>query len=120
MFEGFDSRLVPTDRGAIHVRTAGTGPAVLLLHGYPQTSANWHRVAPTLAERGYSVVVADLPGYGRSEVPPLPDIAAFSKRAMAATLVAAMSSLGWDRFAVVGHDRGGRVAYRLTLDHPEW
>lgn len=119
MFEGFDSSLVPTPRGAIHVRTAGEGPPILLLHGYPQTGAIWHIAAPLLVSHGFKVVVADLPGYGRSEVPPLQDIAAFSKRAMAAALIDAMAALGHEQFNVVGHDRGGRVAYRLTLDHPD-
>ena len=119
MFPGFAAADVGTPDGArIHVRTAGSGPPVLLLHGYPQTSAMWHLVAPALAER-HTVVVADLRGYGDSTAPPDAGPAAFGKRAMAADQVAVMAALGFDRFAVVGHDRGARCAYRLALDHPE-
>ncbi|OLT09875.1 alpha/beta hydrolase [Pseudonocardia sp. CNS-139] len=102
----------------IRVRVAGSGPAVLLLHGYPQTSAMWHLVAPALAEH-HTVVLADLRGYGDSLAPPDADVAAFGKRAMAADQVAVMAELGFARFAVVGHDRGARCAYRLALDHPD-
>ncbi len=92
---------------------------MLLLHGFPETSLMWHRVAPLLAG-DFAVVVADLPGYGRSSCPrDSAHHASMSKRAMAATLVKAMRAAGHDRFAVVGHDRGGRVAYRAALDHPE-
>ena len=111
---------VRTPAGArVRVRTAGTGPPVLLLHGYPQTSAMWHLIAPGLA-RTHTVVLVDLPGYGDSLPPPCAteDVAAFGKRAMAAEVVAVMAELGFDRFAVVGHDRGARCAYRLALDHP--
>jgi haloacetate dehalogenase len=91
----------------------------VLLHGYPQNGACWHRVAPALAER-HAVVVPDLRGYGRSSTPPDDGgHTVYAKRTMAADIVALMGALGHDRFAVVGHDRGGRVAYRLTLDHPE-
>ena len=120
MFDGFEVRDLEVAPGvSLHVRSAGTGAPVVLLHGYPQHGGCWHRVAPALAER-YAVVVPDLRGYGRSSTPP--DDAAhtvYSKRTMAADVVALMAALGHDRFAVVGHDRGGRVAYRLTLDHPE-
>ena len=119
MFPGFVQRQVPAGNGSIWMRSAGTGPAVLLLHGYPQTHAIWHRVAPQLADAGFHVIVADLPGYGRSSIPPLDDIAAFTKRAMANALVTAMAELGHERFQVIGHDRGARVAYRMALDHPE-
>jgi haloacetate dehalogenase len=92
---------------------------VLLLHGYPQTHLMWHGVAPLLVDRGLTVVVADLPGYGDSLRPAASDDhAPHSKRAMALDLVQAMAELGFDRFAVAGHDRGGRVAYRMALDHP--
>ena len=119
MFDGFDVSDVEVVPGvSLHVRTAGSGRPVVLLHGYPQTGGCWHRVAPRLAER-HRVVVPDLRGYGRSSTPP-DDSAhtAYSKRTMAADVVALMASLGHERFAVVGHDRGGRVAYRLALDHP--
>ena len=95
-------------------------PVVLLLHGHPRTSATWHRVAPLLVEAGLSVVCADLPGYGRSGRPePAPDHAPRAKTAHARRLLAAMRAVGQERFAVVGHDRGSYVAFRLALDHPE-
>jgi haloacetate dehalogenase len=101
------------------VHTAGRGPAVLLLHGYPQTHLIWRHLAPGWAQR-FAVVVPDLKGYGASDAPPpAPDSANYSKRTMAAECVALMRALGHERFAVVGHDRGGRVAYRLALDHPQ-
>jgi haloacetate dehalogenase len=101
----------------IHVRSTGDGPPVLLLHGWPQTSAMWHRVVPALAG-AHTVVTADLPGYGDSLLPPDADVAASGKRAMARDLVEAMTGLGHHRFAVVGHDRGARCGFRLALDHP--
>ncbi|WP_249351976.1 alpha/beta hydrolase [Nocardiopsis akebiae] len=120
MFEGFTSRYVPLGDATVFVRHGGRGPAVLLLHGHPRTSATWHRVAPLLVERGFTVVCADPRGYGRSRGPaPSPDHANHSKRAVAADMAAVMRLLGHDRFALVGHDRGGYVALRLTLDHPE-
>jgi haloacetate dehalogenase len=92
---------------------------VLLLHGFPETGLMWRDVAPLL-RRDFTVVVADLPGYGASQCPPdADDHSGMSKRAMAQTLAAVMSQLGCGRFAVVGHDRGGRVAYRMALDHPD-
>ena len=92
---------------------------MLLLHGYPQTHAMWHRVAPRLVER-FTIVAADLRGYGASSKPATaPDHAPYSKRAMAADMARAMEALGHDRFDVCGHDRGGRVAHRLALDHPD-
>ncbi|GAA1319022.1 alpha/beta hydrolase [Pseudonocardia xinjiangensis] len=121
ILDGFATADVDTPAGArIRVRTAGSGPPVLLLHGYPQTSAMWHLVAPELA-RGHTVVAADLRGYGDSVPPPgtADDVAAFGKRAMAADQVAVMAALGFGEFAVAGHDRGARCAYRLALDHPE-
>jgi haloacetate dehalogenase len=119
MLQGFAATDVATPGGArIRVHTAGTGPPVVLLHGYPQTSAMWHLVAPELA-RDHTVVLADLPGYGDSVAPPDAGVEAFGKRAMATQIVAAMAELGFDRFAVAGHDRGARCAYRLALDHPD-
>lgn len=114
-----DRRDLDVDGVRIHVRVGGQGPPVLLLHGYPQTGAMWHAVAPALAER-HTVVVPDLRGYGDSAAPPGgADHTAYSKRAMAADQVGVMRALGHDRFAVVGHDRGARVAHRMCLDHPE-
>lgn len=118
MFDGFATATIPTPRGDVHARTAGDGPPLLLLHGYPQTHLMWHACAPLLAER-FAVVVADLPGYGESFFPePAAGHAPHAKRTMAEDLVAAMAHLGHERFAVAGHDRGGRVAYRMALDHP--
>jgi haloacetate dehalogenase len=100
-------------------RVGGSGPPLLVLHGYPQTHLMWHSAAPQLAER-FTVVAADIPGYGGSFRPaPAPDHAPHSKRALAEDLVAAIAELGFERFAVAGHDRGGRVAYRMALDHPD-
>jgi haloacetate dehalogenase len=110
MFEGFEHT---TTRG-IRLRLGGDGPPVLLLHGHPQTHAMWHAVAEILA-RDFTVVAADLPGYGRSA--PVPS---GSKREMAAALVEMMAGLGFGRFHLAGHDRGGRCAYRLALDRPAW
>ena len=119
MFAGFAHHRVGTGDAQIDLLTAGDGPPLLLLHGFPQTRAAWHLVAPILAQ-DFTVVVPDLRGYGRSSGPePSADGATHSKRAMAADAVAVMDALGIGRFAVAGHDRGGRVAYRLALDHPE-
>lgn len=118
MFEGFARQTVRTTGGDIYVLRGGSGPPVLLLHGFPQTHAAWHRVAPALADV-FTVVAADLPGYGRSSGPdPDRDPASYAKRAMATALVEVMQALGFPRFAVAGHDRGGRVAYRMAFDHP--
>jgi haloacetate dehalogenase len=118
-YDGFATRQLTTDRGVIHARVGGTGPPLLLLHGYPQTHLMWHSTAPLLAEH-FTVVAADLSGYGESLRPPVAeDHAPHSKRALALDQAQAMSSLGYDRFAVAGHDRGGRVAYRMALDHPD-
>jgi haloacetate dehalogenase len=119
VFPGATDRQVATDRGAVGVSVGGSGPPVLLLHGYPQTRLMWSAVAGQLAGR-YTVVAADLPGYGDSFRPaPAPDHAPHAKRALAQDLVQVMTALGHDRFAVCGHDRGGRVAYRMALDSPE-
>ncbi len=119
ILSGFIERVIDAGEVRIRVRTAGDGPAVLLLHGYPETSAMWHGVAPALAER-FSVVLADLRGYGASDKPVgSDDHATYAKRAMALDQVRVMDVLGHDRFAVVGHDRGGRVAHRMALDHAD-
>ena len=119
MFESFAGHELETDRGVIFARVGGSGPPLLLLHGYPQTHLMWHAAAPRLAER-FTVVAADLAGYGASFRPsPAPDHAPHSKRALAADQVQAMAALGYERFAVAEHDRGGRVAYRMALDHPD-
>ncbi|MFT3855469.1 MAG: alpha/beta hydrolase [Ilumatobacteraceae bacterium] len=117
--EGFEETRIGVEPGVeLHVRTAGSGPPVVLLHGYPQSALCWHRVAPAIAER-HTVVVPDLRGYGRSSTPDDDaEHTVYSKRRMAADVVAVMDALGHERFAVVGHDRGGRVAYRAALDHP--
>ncbi len=119
MFDGFQTTRIDTGEVEINVRHGGSGPPLLLLHGYPQTHAMWHAVAPVLAEE-HTVVACDLRGYGDSGRPrTTADHWPYCKRAMAADQVAVMRALGFDRFAVAGHDRGGRVAYRLALDHPE-
>src|SRR5205823_13570272 len=101
------------------VRHGGSGPPLLLLHGNPQTHVMWHKVAPRLA-RDFTVVASDLRGYGDSSKPPhTDDHAPYSKRAMARDQVEVMRQLGFDRFFVAGHDRGGRCAYRMALDHPQ-
>jgi haloacetate dehalogenase len=118
IFEGFASRDVAGAETTIRVRIGGTGAPLLLLHGYPQTHALWHRVAPVLAER-FTVVCADLRGYGDSGKPRSdPAHATYSKRASAHDMVAVMTALGFERFVLADHDRGGRVAHRLALDHP--
>jgi haloacetate dehalogenase len=120
MFDGFTEARVDADGLQLFVRHGGTGPAVLLLHGHPRTSATWHRVAPHLASEGMTGVCADLPGYGRSDKPvPAADHVPHSKRQGARHFLAAMHSLGHERFAVVGHDRGSCYALRLALDYPD-
>jgi haloacetate dehalogenase len=119
MFEGFESSMIDAGEAEIRVRHGGSGPPLLLLHGNPQTHAMWHEVAPRLAGE-FTVVATDLRGYGDSSKPETtPDHAPYSKRAMALDQLAVMRSLGFERFFVCGHDRGGRVAYRMALDHPE-
>ncbi|PXX71285.1 haloacetate dehalogenase [Nocardia tenerifensis] len=120
MFEGFVSEAIPLRESTIFVRSGGSGPPVLLLHGHPRTSATWHRVAPALVARGFTVVCPDLRGYGRSRGPePTADHSAHCKRAVAQDMLEVMASLGHTRFGLVGHDRGSYVALRLALDHPE-
>lgn len=119
MFDGFQTERMETASTHIHLRIGGEGPPLLLLHGYPQTHVTWRRVAPVLAEH-FTVVVPDLRGYGDSGTPPTDcEHAPYGKRAMAMDQVEVMTGLGFDVFAVAGHDRGARVAYRLALDHPE-
>jgi haloacetate dehalogenase len=119
MFENFERVRVEAGGAEINLVRGGEGPPVLLLHGYPQTHSMWHEVAPRLAEN-FTVVAADLRGYGDSSKPfGSEDHATYSKRAMAADQVQVMESLGFPSFAVVGHDRGGRVGHRMALDHPD-
>lgn len=119
LFPGFRSVQIQTSFGRIFARVGGKGPPLLLLHGFPQTHVMWHHLAPALAER-FTLVIADLPGYGASDVPKTDaNHTPYTKRAMAEAMVAVMENLGYSRFALAGHDRGGRVAYRLALDHPE-
>jgi haloacetate dehalogenase len=118
LLDGFERAEVETGETSIFVRWSGAGPPILLLHGFPQTHLMWHGVAPLLASR-FTVVCPDLRGYGRSGCPAsTPDHAPYAKRAMARDMVVVMERLGFPRFSVAGHDRGGRVAYRLALDHP--
>lgn len=103
----------------IAICSKGAGPPLLLLHGYPQTGYMWHKIAPRLAE-DFTVVVADLRGYGDSDKPTSSeDHAVYSKRAMAADMMAVMTALGYSQFFIAGHDRGGRVAHRLARDYPQ-
>ena len=116
---GFEYQRVDVDGVTVNCATNGDGPPVLLLHGYPENHLMWHSVAPDLA-RDHTVVVADLRGYGDSDKPaPDADGNRYAKRSMAADQVGLMRRLGFQRFHLVGHDRGARVAHRLTLDHPE-
>ena len=119
LYPGFASRFVSTTVGKIFARQGGSGPPLLLLHGYPQTNVMYHRVAPELAKR-FTLVIPDLVGYGWSVVPSSDaDHVPYTKRAMAAVMIEVMEALGFVRFGLVGNDRGGRVSYRLALDHPE-
>src|SRR5437763_6799194 len=119
MLEDFDAAEIQTGETTIFVRRSGSGSPLLLLHGFPETHLMWRKVAPILARR-FTVACADLRGYGRSGCPrSAADHAPYSKRAMARDMVAIMERLGFRRFAVAGHDRGGPVAYRLALDLPE-
>jgi haloacetate dehalogenase len=119
LFEGFARKSIPAGEATINCVVGGNGPPLLLLHGFPQNLAEWARVAPLLAKE-FTVVCADLRGYGDSFKPKcLPDKSNYAFRAMAADQVGLMNQLGFKRFHVVGHDRGGRTAHRMALDHPE-
>ena len=115
----FERVTVPTRLGDLHLRRAGSGPRLILLHGFPQTGHAWRLVAPELTDR-FRVLVPDLPGYGAS-AKPAPDAAGhpYDKRAMAEAILDLLDAEGGDRAIIVGHDRGGRVAYRMALDHPD-
>ncbi len=119
MFEGFRNERISANGVDLNVRVGGQGPAVVLLHGYPQTHIIWRHIAPVLAETR-TVVVPDTRGYGDSDCPPSdPDHRMYSKRTMAQDVVDLMASLGYETFAIISHDRGARVGYRCALDHPE-
>jgi haloacetate dehalogenase len=119
LFPDFATCWIDTSIGKIFARTGGSGPPLLLLHGYTETHVMWHRVAPALAKR-FSLVIPDLPGYGASAAPEADHAhAPYDKRAMAKVMVELMDELSDGRFHLAGHDRGGRVAYRLALDHSE-
>ena len=118
-FPGFVAQKVQTSGATINTVRGGSGPPLLLVHGYPQTHVEWHKIAPRLAQR-FTVVMTDLRGYGDSSKPQDGDNHVnYSKRAMALDQVEVMRSLGFDRFAVVGHDRGARVTWRLAVEHPD-
>src|SRR5262249_48963931 len=119
MFDGFSSAVIDVGQTTIFICRGGKGPPLLLLHGFPETHRMWHRVAPELG-RDFTVICADLRGYGASGKPPsAKDHAPYAKSAMARDMVAMMKQQGFTRFALAGHDRGGRVAYRLAIDHPD-
>ena len=118
-FDGFTLTKIRVRDGDMRVRHGGSGPPLLLLHGNPQTHAMWHKVAPVLAQR-FTVVCPDLRGYGGSHKPPATsDHAPHAKREMARDMIELMTALGFDKFQVVAHDRGARVAHRLAIDHPQ-
>ncbi|MCK1393919.1 alpha/beta hydrolase [Bradyrhizobium sp. 1] len=117
MLEGFQRHDIESAGATIAAWTGGSGPPLLLLHGYPQTHVAWRRIAPALA-REYTVITTDLRGYGESRGPQQVEASAYSKRAMACDQVTVMKHFGFSRFAVIGHDRGARIGYRLALDHP--
>jgi len=119
MFAGFTRHTAAVNGVNIAYIKGGQGPALLLLHGHPQTHVIWHKVAATLAQH-FTVIASDLRGYGDSDKPQgLPDHSNYSKRVMGEDQIALMQQLGFDQFLVMAHDRGGRVAYRMALDHPE-
>jgi haloacetate dehalogenase len=119
MFEGFKQSDIETDGATIRTLVGGDGPPLLLLHGYPQTHVMWHKIAGRLAE-DFTVVLTDLRGYGDSSKPETtPDHSPYSFRAMANDQVSVMRSLGFESFAVAGHDRGARTAHRMALDHAD-
>ncbi|WP_076593790.1 alpha/beta fold hydrolase [Herminiimonas arsenitoxidans] len=119
MFPGFERQTAEVNGVKIAYVKGGSGPALLLLHGHPQTHVIWHKVAETLAQH-FTVIASDLRGYGDSDKPVgLPDHSNYSKRVMGEDQIALMAKLGFDQFLLMAHDRGGRVAYRMALDHPE-
>ena len=119
MLDNFKQQTICTTNAKINTFIGGTGYPLLLLHGYPQNHYMWHKIGDRLSQN-FTVVITDLRGYGDSEkLPVTPDSRNYSKRAMAQDQIEVMSSLGYDRFYLVGHDRGARVAHRLTLDHPQ-
>src|ERR1700749_606047 len=118
LFPGYESKRINTSSGRIFPRVGGSGPPLRCLHGFSSTHVMWHTVAPKLQDK-FTLIIADLPGYGWSDMPESDkDHMPYSKRAMAKTMVEAMEQLGYVHFALAGHDRGGRVSYRLALDHP--
>lgn len=119
MFSGFEPKVIDVGDAKINLKIGGDGPALLLLHGYPQTHVHWHAIAPLLTS-DFTLIIPDLRGYGDSIGPkPDPEHHNYSKRTMAKDMVTVMTQLGFTNFRLAGHDRGARVAYRLTLDHPE-
>ena len=119
LFPGFRSEMVGGDGIDIFCRIGGSGPPLVLQHGYPQTHVTWHKIAPRLAEQ-FTVILPDLRGYGQSDIAKtVEDHATYSKRAMACDIIAVMDNLGYSQFAFAGHDRGARVGYRLALDHAD-
>ena len=119
MFEGFTTKRLPANGVEIHTLIGGSGPPLLLLHGYPQSHLIWHRVASDLA-KNYTIVATDLRGYGQSgKAVDTPNHASYSKREMARDQVEVMRQLGFESFFLCGHDRGGRVGHRLAIDHPQ-
>lgn len=120
MFDNFTKTRIKANGVSINLVHGGVGPPLLLLHGYPQTHVEWHKIAPKLAEH-YTVVAPDLRGYGDSEKPPAPkgDLSIYCKRTTAQDQVEVMVELGFESFHVVGHDRGARVGHRMALDYPE-
>lgn len=118
LFPGFASHWIDSDAGKIFARSGGSGPPLALIHGFPQTHVEWHRLAGELAAR-FTIVAMDLRGYGSSSAPQSEKGTLYSKRVMGSDILRVMEKLGHFRFAIVGHDRGARVAYRLALDHPE-
>ena len=117
LFPGFASHWIATQAGRIFARAGGSGPPLLMLHGFPQTHVMWHRLAPDLAKR-FTVIAMDMRGYGWSSAPASDGGARYTKREMGQDVIAVMAELGHARFRLLAHDRGARVAYRLALDHP--
>ena len=118
LFPGYESHWIDTAIGRLFARSGGEGPPLLLLHGYAQSNVMWHKVAPLLAQK-FKLIIPDLPGYGWSEAPRSgKGHSPYDKRSMARGMIELMEKLGYARFYLAGHDRGGRVSYRLALDNP--